>query len=502
MASTTPSQEAAISARSSHSPIMEEQEVEAEEPRKKGARGGKRSVTHLSKAQLERKRANDREAQRNIRQRTKEHIEYLQGQVKELKEHSQSSSLEQALRRNKELENEVDQLRAQLREQISLAQTSRRASQEHISHAPADILIPQKTPLGWIPKQEQQPDSSWDHRSSNGSVSRIPRIPSNESQCSSYPVDNQVYPPETNSYDEVEDVQQVYPPASMPIWNDPMAFGANDQDFQKQNAIGWAPFQQALSQPSRFADLNPIGFSEVINTPTYTETTCWQQQPSLRAWEISTKLKAPVTLIDQLIFSIIGSQRHLHIASDAIGEKLIGPEFPSVNILFNQEEPTGKPPSTHAEVMARYAAVLSNRGFELIPEKLASFMCMYRFIQWQISPDPNTYKALHNWQAPCPSQLSVPHPAWMDLPPWPSFRDKVISDQAQYDNDEFQSDYASNLSVNFPHNPMEALVFEDGRIMVSRLMDRHLSNIKNMSMKLPFALKYPEFKDVCRFDAE
>jgi len=46
-----------------------------EEPRKKGARGGKRSVAHLSKAQLARKRANDREAQRNIRQRTKEHIE-------------------------------------------------------------------------------------------------------------------------------------------------------------------------------------------------------------------------------------------------------------------------------------------------------------------------------------------------------------------------------------------------------------------------------------------
>jgi len=174
--------------------------------------------------------------------------------------------------------------------------------------------------------------------------------------------------------------------------------------------------------------------------------------------------------------------------------------FPSVNILFNQQEPARKPPSNLTEVMARYAAVLSNRGFALIPEKLASFMCMYRFIQWQISPDYTTFKALHDWQAPCPNQLSVAHPAWMDLPPWPLFRNKVIENQDRYDNVEFQSDYASNLSVNFPYDPMQALVFEDGQIMVSQKMDKHLGNLKNMSMKLPFALKYPEFRDVCRFD--
>lgn len=150
--------------------------------------------------------------------------------------------------------------------------------------------------------------------------------------------------------------------------------------------------------------------------------------------------------------------------------------------------------------MARYAAVLSNRGFALIPEKLASFMCMYRFIQWHISPDYGTFKSLHDWQAPCPNQLSVAHPAWMDLPPWPLFRNKVIQNQDRYDNVEFQNDYASNLSVNFPYDPMEAVDFEEGQIMVSVKMDKHLSSLDNMSMKLPFALKYPEFRDVCRFD--
>ena len=150
--------------------------------------------------------------------------------------------------------------------------------------------------------------------------------------------------------------------------------------------------------------------------------------------------------------------------------------------------------------MAQYAAVLSNRGFALIPEKLASFMCMYRFIQWQISPTYTTFKALHDWQAPHSSQLTIAHPAWMDLPPWPKFREKIIKNQDRYDNVEFQNTYVINLNANFPYDPMKALIFEDGNIMVSQLMDQHLSSLANMSMKKPFADKYPEFKDACRFD--
>jgi hypothetical protein len=52
--------------------------------KKRPSRAGTRSVTTLTAAQLERKRANDREAQRAIRQRTKDHIETLERQVRDL----------------------------------------------------------------------------------------------------------------------------------------------------------------------------------------------------------------------------------------------------------------------------------------------------------------------------------------------------------------------------------------------------------------------------------
>ncbi|THC98306.1 hypothetical protein EYZ11_002239 [Aspergillus tanneri] len=80
--------------------------------KKRESRAGTRKVTSLSAEQLERKRANDREAQRTIRQRTKEHIERLEHQVAELQ--SKGDRYDDVVRRNVALENEIRSLKQQL----------------------------------------------------------------------------------------------------------------------------------------------------------------------------------------------------------------------------------------------------------------------------------------------------------------------------------------------------------------------------------------------------
>ncbi|KAF1955312.1 hypothetical protein CC80DRAFT_91548 [Byssothecium circinans] len=85
--------------------------------KKRPSRAGTRSVTTLTAAQLERKRANDREAQRAIRQRTKDHIDALERQVRDLSnqlETNSSGKMMEVLRRNDELEQENAILRARL----------------------------------------------------------------------------------------------------------------------------------------------------------------------------------------------------------------------------------------------------------------------------------------------------------------------------------------------------------------------------------------------------
>ncbi|CAI7621923.1 unnamed protein product [Penicillium crustosum] len=69
--------------------------------------------------QLERKRANDREAQRSIRQRTKEHIEQLEAQVSTLQSQIaemrlQNERFDEVVQHNAILENEVIRLKHQV----------------------------------------------------------------------------------------------------------------------------------------------------------------------------------------------------------------------------------------------------------------------------------------------------------------------------------------------------------------------------------------------------
>ncbi|PVH68209.1 hypothetical protein DL98DRAFT_368531, partial [Cadophora sp. DSE1049] len=75
------------------------------------SRAGTRSVASLTPEQLARKRANDREAQRSIRQRTKTHIEELEQRIRDLSQDQDTRDFEQIKRRNAELEEELRKLR-------------------------------------------------------------------------------------------------------------------------------------------------------------------------------------------------------------------------------------------------------------------------------------------------------------------------------------------------------------------------------------------------------
>ncbi|KAF4629959.1 hypothetical protein G7Y89_g8187 [Cudoniella acicularis] len=104
------------------------------EPRRRASRAGTRSVATLSEAQLARKRANDREAQRSIRQRTKDRIERLELRVRELtEEHNDERSFEEVQRRNEELEEELRQLK------------------ENIPHHEDTMILPNFPPSGCNP---------------------------------------------------------------------------------------------------------------------------------------------------------------------------------------------------------------------------------------------------------------------------------------------------------------------------------------------------------------
>ncbi|KAK4191167.1 hypothetical protein QBC35DRAFT_448784 [Podospora australis] len=85
------------------------------DPARPSKRKGTRSVSTLTPAQLARKRANDREAQRAIRARTKEHIERLEREIEEFKNKQNRDDVIRGLREKCEmLQREVARLQQEI----------------------------------------------------------------------------------------------------------------------------------------------------------------------------------------------------------------------------------------------------------------------------------------------------------------------------------------------------------------------------------------------------
>lgn len=114
------------------------------EPTKSSKRKGTRSVSSLTPAQLARKRANDREAQRAIRARTKDHIDRLEREIDELRgAHSLDKTVQDLLRRNRTLEDEVKRLR----EKLGVTSSPFSPYDDNLSNASGAMPSPRTSPF-------------------------------------------------------------------------------------------------------------------------------------------------------------------------------------------------------------------------------------------------------------------------------------------------------------------------------------------------------------------
>jgi len=90
--------------------------------RKRGAATSSRGVANLTPDQLARKRANDREAQRAIRERTKLQIDTLNARIAELESSQPYHDLQAVLRQKDAVQAENDEMKRQLAAFIAVFQ--------------------------------------------------------------------------------------------------------------------------------------------------------------------------------------------------------------------------------------------------------------------------------------------------------------------------------------------------------------------------------------------
>jgi FtsZ-binding cell division protein ZapB len=96
-------------------------------PRNAGAkrkRGGSstRGVANLTPDQLERKRANDREAQRAIRERTKNHIDRLNARIREYEQSNPYQELQAVVRQKEAIQAENEDMKKKMGQIVAMLQ--------------------------------------------------------------------------------------------------------------------------------------------------------------------------------------------------------------------------------------------------------------------------------------------------------------------------------------------------------------------------------------------
>ncbi|KAA8651592.1 bZIP transcription factor [Aspergillus tanneri] len=272
--------------------------------KKRESRAGTRKVTSLSAEQLERKRANDREAQRTIRQRTKEHIERLEHQVAELQ--SKGDRYDDVVRRNVALENEIRSLKQQLA-MVTSGQGYSNIEGSSGSSSGYNML----------------PSSQYAESLGVNPVSRAPSVLSTSSQVS-VPHDWQQYgstrsPSICDSSDadyssrvepyifdgQIRTRSAIPAPASRVAYNAPVSGHPPDPAFQSyshlyaqgssphahpdeishshnhnpQQAIPYAAGQRSISVPTVLAERETSGYPVLHATPQYQQHPSTEQQP-------------------------------------------------------------------------------------------------------------------------------------------------------------------------------------------------------------------------------
>lgn len=119
-----------------------------------------------------------------------------------------------------------------------------------------------------------------------------------------------------------------------------------------------------------------------------------------------------------------------------------------------------------------------------LPEQIAMLYVMSSIIRWQISPTESNYDSMPEWLRPTLSQLTEPHPGWLDFVVWPKARERMCRQSKYHNRHSIMSKVCDeSLSINWPHDPSDMILQVNGTEWVlNPIFDRHIKSIENWTV--------------------
>ncbi|KAI7368324.1 hypothetical protein KC354_g2761 [Hortaea werneckii] len=445
--------------------------VRLNDGRKRRASGqpGSRGVANLTPEQLAKKRANDREAQRAIRERTKNTIESLERRIKELESQQPFQELQRAIQdRDRAIQEAYD-----LRQKLS--DITRVINGQGPSHAYPSSGVPNGGGYHYGPnahpaahhqqqqQQQQQPgslngtfefddliDPTWltreaGHTELAALTAQQAPLPSLQQQQHPH-----AYPPHSHTQQE-----SYYSPQTT---GGPDGYGGSSQEAgshhqrqaSQQNlgepspashattqgspvshsatagadaAQNYHPQQHYTSQPNGGAQKDArstpqrslqhqnsgdrLGLSFLLDQRQNEDKRSAASTPTdIPAYARLPTHCEPTCILDSLLADFIVSRRRLY-ASGAPLSEVLGPEYPSFNALIQNTSDSDERPAQHPISKVLVDILSKFPDISDLPERVATLYLMFLTVRWIIHPCRESWSRLPDWLKPVPEQVKM-----------------------------------------------------------------------------------------------
>ncbi|MCJ1447314.1 MAG: hypothetical protein MMC23_007825 [Stictis urceolatum] len=463
-----------------------------------GASAGSRGVANLTPEQLAKKRANDREAQRAIRERTKNTIETLEKRIQELTSQQPYQELQQAIQQKELVEAENADIKRRLATVLSLIQPLLAGSSYGDNTSTYDARGQYRPPIHAALTQET-------HTAPYSPTSNPQTIPRTYTgQWQSTPSG-----PSSRGTSLVPDPAPRGRPATRPTSTSAVPSLMRTTSAERQ-ALGLLPIGCSEIQSGEHVDEarhlalpsdSHITLSAAVaaqggqdvRSPVQQQQ---QQQQQFGAGDMPASAYAaipqhtgPSCLLDGLLLDFIADRRRL-AAQGASEEEMVGPAYPDFSAFMIPERRR----LSHG-ISKVFSDILSTfPDLSAPPEKIATYYGMFLTMRWHVCPTRANYERLPGWLRPTSWQILTPHPIWIDHLPWPEMREELVRQYQRYPFENFFVPFTKTMSVNWPFEDADVFLpqerAEDGLVMNPRF-EAHMRELKNWSLGTQFSQTFP-----------
>ncbi|KAI1760882.1 hypothetical protein GGR53DRAFT_469886 [Hypoxylon sp. FL1150] len=492
--------------------VDEDGNLEDQRTKKRRTGPSSRGVANLTPEQLAKKRANDREAQRAIRERTKTQIENLERRIRELTSQRPYQELQAAIRAKEAVEAENAEIKSKLASIMSLIQPILSGQQVEGAFAPSPFP-------SFPPTQATQPSPSAPTTTYNASTPASAASPASAADASSWQSQGTSQP--SPSFTQVELLSQ----QRHELFHN-LELGAGEQlklDFlldpsqrvsRMQTGPNGAQDTPEYQHLPMKHDWNAASFAPArggggmndngSNGPhrqqqhriVYAPQGGMIQQGADAPWigtEAPIQNGPPTCPLDHLLLDFLHERRQ-RAAEGVPTREVVGPRYPSVSSLLNPANSAFSHPlsKVFTDILAAFP------GISGLPERVAVLYYMFLVMRWQVSPTRENFEMLPPFAAPTPAQLSTPHPAWIDHLPFPRMRERLARgySAAEFLFDNFFIPFTTTISLNWPYEPTDALLQSpDGaELLVNPVFERHMRRLENWTLGSAFDEAFPALR--------